>query len=178
MTISNVYLIFWGPFKFGGLCGRTARTCLDTGLRLGEEGEGGVEVDEGRGGARRRQLGEAPVFLLGQEPGGRAGAPRPPRSPPRRSCRRRHTRRRRHGRRRRSPVGSGEAPCGGGRCRGIVDLAPGRGDGEPGEAAEGLPGGGDDFHERVAGEPVALVHFRTLFDWKEPGRPERRQIGG
>jgi len=42
---------------------------VDLGQRLGEEGEGGVEVDEGRGGARRRQLGEAPVFLLGQEVG-------------------------------------------------------------------------------------------------------------
>ena len=31
MTISNVYLIFWGAFKFGGLYSRTARTCLDTG---------------------------------------------------------------------------------------------------------------------------------------------------
>ena len=60
-----------------------------------------------------------------------------------------------------------------------MDLAPGRGDGEPGEAAEGLPGGGDDLHDRrVAGESATLVHFRALFDWKEPGRPERRQIGG
>jgi hypothetical protein len=41
---------------------------VDLGQRLGEEG-GGAEVDEGRGGARRRQLGEAPVFLLGQEVG-------------------------------------------------------------------------------------------------------------
>ena len=32
MTISNVYLIFWCPLNLGALCGRTARTWLDTGL--------------------------------------------------------------------------------------------------------------------------------------------------
>ena len=25
--------MFWGPLNLGALCGRTARTCLDTGLR-------------------------------------------------------------------------------------------------------------------------------------------------
>jgi hypothetical protein len=48
-----------------------------------------------------------------------------------------------------------------------VDLAPGRGDGEPGAAAEGLPGG-DGLYERVAGEPADLFHFRSLLDGKEP----------
>ena len=49
MTISNVYLIFWGPLNLGALCDRTARTCLDTGLILapGEDRGHVTEVIDG-----------------------------------------------------------------------------------------------------------------------------------